>query len=63
MNVTLLLNIIGLAIAALKGIPGIDPKVLGFVQTLDDTLVAANAAHQQAQQAVDPSLLKPITKV
>jgi hypothetical protein len=63
MNAMQTLQIISIAIAALRAIPGIDPKVLAQIQIADEALNKALAAHQQAQLAVDPTLLHPIDPV
>ena len=63
MNLTQALQLVALGIAALKAVPQIDPKVLGYIQTADDAINAALAAVQQSKQGVDPSLLKPIDPV
>lgn len=63
MNLTQSLQLIAIGIAALKAVPQIDPKILGFIQTADDAINAALAASQEAKQGVDPSKLKPIEPV
>jgi len=63
MNLTQALQLVALGIAALKAVPQIDPKILGYIQTADDAINAALAAVQQSKQGVDPSLLKPIDPV
>jgi hypothetical protein len=63
MNLTQALQLVALGIAALKAVPQIDPKILGYIQTADDAINAALSAVQQSKQGVDPSLLKPIDPV
>ena len=63
MNLTQALQLVALGIAALKAVPQIDPKILGYIQTADDAINAALAAVQQSKQGVDPTLLKPIDPV
>jgi hypothetical protein len=63
MNLTQALQLVALGIAALKAIPQIDPKILGYIQTADNAINAALAAVHQAKQGVDPTLLKPIDPV
>ena len=63
MNLTQALQLVALGIAALKAVPQIDPKILGYIETADNAINAALAAVQQSKQGVDPSLLKPIDPV
>jgi hypothetical protein len=63
MNLIHALQLVALGIAALKAVPQIDPKILGYIQTADDAINAALSAVQQSKQGVDPSLLKPIDPV
>jgi hypothetical protein len=63
MNLTQALQLVALGIAALKAIPQVDPKILGYIQTADDAINSALAAVQQSKQGVDPTLLKPIDPV
>ena len=63
MNLTQALQLVALGIAALKAVPQIDPKILGYIQTADDAINSALAAVQQSKQGVDPTLLKPIDPV
>ena len=63
MNLTTWLNVIAVAIAALKGVPGLPADVLGYIQVADDAITNAVAAVQKAQTGVDPTTLKPIDPV
>jgi hypothetical protein len=63
MNLAQSLQLVALGIAALKAVPQIDPKVMGYIQTADDAINAALAAVQKSKQGVDPTLLKPIDPV
>ncbi len=59
-KILMLMNIL---IVTLKSIPGLDPKILQWVAVIESSLAGALAAHQDAQQAVDPSKLQPETPV
>jgi len=63
MNLAQTLQLIAIGIAALKAVPNIDPKILGFIQTADNAINSALAAVQEAKQGVDPTKLKPIEPV
>ena len=54
---------ISVALATLKATTGINPEILNYIQIADDAVTQAMAAYQKAQQAVDPTALKPIDQV
>ena len=63
MNIQTWLNVVTVVLAALKGVPGIPPEVIGYIQVADDAINDAITAVQQAKTAVDPTTLKQIDPV
>ena len=52
-----------ISLTAAAAIPGVDPKILGYIQTGLNATTAGIAAVKQAQTAVDPNALGPIAPV
>ena len=66
MNTQQWLTIIQLAFAAAQAAAiaeGVDPKVLGYIQTGINATVAGVNAVKQAQTGVDPASLQPIEPI
>lgn len=62
MNIQAWLNIIAIALAALRAVPGISPQLLAFIADGEASLAAAIAAHNAAQtdQSTPLTPLNPI---
>jgi len=58
-----LLTALAAVVAALKSVPGITGEVATWISIVDNAVTNAITAHQKAQQAVDPTQLKPIDPV
>ena len=52
-----------IALTAAASVPGVDPKILGYIQTGLNATVAGLGAVKDAQAGVDPSKLNPIEPV
>jgi len=63
MTLSTWLAVITVALNILKTTPGVDPTILGYIQTALDAVIKATTAVEQAKQAVDPATLHQITPV
>jgi len=58
-----LLTALAAVVAALKSAPGVTGEVATWISVVDNAATNALAAHQKAQQSVEPTQLKPIEPV
>jgi hypothetical protein len=58
-----LLTALAAVVAALKVVPGVTGEVATWISVIENAVTNAVAAHAKAQQAVDPTLLKPVDPV
>jgi len=63
LDVNAWLMVAQVALTAAAAVPGVDPKILGYIQTGLNATSAGIAAVNQAKAGVDPGALGPISEV
>jgi hypothetical protein len=63
MSILTILQLIAVAVAALKNVPGVTGEVAAWITVLDTAITNAVTAHQTAIAKVDPTQLHDITPV
>ena len=58
-SATQILLLLQILVGVLKSIPGVNSEVAVWIQVIENAVTQGLAAHQKAQQAVDPSQLTP----